>query len=143
MALDLTAPDAYADYLRVKVVEAGPERAVVEQPADPEVDNHVKVRHASALWTAAHEAARRLVLAALGDRAATVDLDVADSEIAYKQVGLGMLTSTAEPAGSGWDSLAADLDAGREAHLETAVVTADPGGKVVVTLDLRWSVKPA
>ena len=143
MALDLTAPDDYAGYLRVTVVEAGPERAVVQQPPDPEVDNHVKVRHASALWTAGHEAARQLVLAALGERAASVDLSVAGSEIAYKQVGLGVLTSTAEPAGSGWDSLAADLDAGREAQLETAVVTADPGGKVVVTLDLRWSVKPA
>ena len=136
MAVELTPQDPYATYLRVTVLEATPARAVVEQPADPEVDNHVKVRHASALYTAAYEAARQLVLAALGPAAASAKLEVADSEIAYKAVGLGMLTSTAEPRGDGWDVLAA----GQPAELDVSVVTADPEGKVVTTLDLRFSV---
>jgi len=143
VALDLTAPETYASYVRVDVVDATPDRAVVTQPPDPEVDNHVKVRHASALWTAGHEAARQLVLAALGERAESAGLTVTASEIAYKQVGLGVLTSTAQPRGGAWQSLQADLGAGREAEVEVAVSTTDPEGKEVVTLDLRWAVKPA
>jgi hypothetical protein len=143
MAVELTARDPYADYLRVTVVEATPAKAIVEQPADPEVDNHVKVRHASALYTAAYEAARQLVLAALGESAASAELKVLDSEIAYKAVGLGMLTTTAEPQGSGWDTLAGEVDAGKTAELGVSVVTADPGGKVVATLDVRFAVAAA
>src|SRR5213080_1835085 len=105
MAADLATTDPYAEHVLSRLVEAGPERAVVEQPPDPEVDNHVKVRHASALYAAAYEAARRLVLAALGERAASADVRLADSEIAYKQVGLGVITSTAVPDGPGWDSI--------------------------------------
>jgi acyl-coenzyme A thioesterase PaaI-like protein len=140
MAVDVTARDPYGEHLRVTLVEAGPERAVVEQPADPEVDNHVKVRHASALYTAAYEASRQLLLAALGEHAASVDLVVADSEIAYKAVGLGVLRSVAEPQGEGWDRLGGRVDSPLE--LETSVVTSDPGEKAVVTLRLRWSVTP-
>src|SRR5881392_3987667 len=97
MALDLIGNDAYAAYCRATVLEAGPERAAVEQPPEPEVDNHVKVRHASALYTAAYEAARQLVLAALGERAGSAEVRLADSEIRYTAVGLGLLKSTAEP----------------------------------------------
>jgi hypothetical protein len=134
--VELTTTDPYATHCRATVLEAGPERAVVEQPADPEVDNHVKVRHASALYTAAFEAARQLVLAALGDRAADAEVKLADSEIAYTQVGLGMLTSTAEPAGGDW----AKLDAEWPIELDANVVTTDPEGKSVVTLTTRWSI---
>jgi hypothetical protein len=140
VAVELTPADPYSTYCRTTVVEAGPARAVVEQPPDPEVDNHVKVRHASALYAAAYEAARQLALAALGDQAAEADIRIADSEIAYQQVGLGVLTSTAEPSGPGWDTLAADVEAGREAQVDCTVVSRDPAGKAVVTLDARWAI---
>jgi acyl-coenzyme A thioesterase PaaI-like protein len=143
MAVDLTAAEPYSGHLRARVVEASPERAVVEQPADPEVDNHVKVRHASALYTAAHEASRQLLLATLGERAQSVRIGVADSEIAYRSVGLGVLTTTAERSGEGWDSLEADLDAGKSVQLENAVVATGEDGKPVITFEARWTVSPA
>src|SRR3954465_13337980 len=131
MAADLTTSDPYSDHVLSRVAGATPARAVVEQPMEPEVDNHVKVRHASALYTAAYEAARQLVLAALGDRAASVEVRLADSEIKYSAGGLGLLTSTAESRGAGWDTLSEHLDAGRDAELESFVSTDDPGGKTV------------
>jgi hypothetical protein len=140
MAAELTSTDPYSAYCRTTVVEAAPERSVVEQPPDPEVDNHVKVRHASALYAAAYEAARQLVLTALGERAAAADVRLADSEIAYKQVGLGVVTSTAVPDGPGWDTLAADLDAAKPVELACTVESVDPGGKTVVTLGTRWAI---
>jgi acyl-coenzyme A thioesterase PaaI-like protein len=143
MAADLATSDPYSDYVLSRVTRATPERAVVEQPMEPEVDNHVKVRHASALYTAAYEAARQLVVAALGERAKSVEVRLADSEIRYTAVGLGLLTSTAEPRGTGWDSLAAGLDAGRTVELESFVSSDDPGGKTVATLATRWTVSPA
>jgi hypothetical protein len=143
MATDLEARDPYVEHVRARVVEAGPRRAVVEQPADDEIANHVMVRHASSLYTAAYAAARELVLAALGERAGSVDVRLEESEIAYRQVGLGLITSTAEPQGEGWGSLAAGVDAGRKVRLETSVVSAGEDGKTVVTLDARWSVAPA
>lgn len=142
MAADLATTDPYAGHVLSRVTEATSERAVVEQPMEPEVDNHVKVRHASALYTAAYEAARQLVLAALGERAKSVEVHLADSEIRYTSVGLGLLKSTAEPQGEGWDSLAADLEAGKTVELESFVSTDDPEGKTVATLSTRWSISP-
>lgn len=141
--MDVRGPDAYVEHLRVRPGEAGPDRVVVEQPADPEVDNHVRVRHASALYAAAYEAARRLVLAAVGERGDSVTVSLVDSEIAYTAVGLGVLTSAAEPRGEGWDSLAAALEAGEAVTLATSVASTDPDGKTVVTLDASFEVAPA
>ena len=57
MALDVAGHDPYVDHLDTTVIEAGPTRAVVEQPASPILGNHVGVRHASAFsWSAAAEA---------------------------------------------------------------------------------------
>ncbi len=143
MTVDVKGQDRYGEYCRTRLVEVAHERVVAEQPADPEVDNHVKVRHASALYAAAYETARQLVLAALGDRADSVEVGLVDSEIAYSQVGLGVVTSTAERQGEGWESLAEALDAGRPAEVETSVVSTNEDGKAVVTLGARWSVAPA
>ena len=139
MAADLATTDPYSEHTLSRVLEATPSRAVVEQPMEPEVDNHVKVRHASALYAAAYEAARQLVIAALGDRAASVEVRLADSEIKYAAVGLGTLTSTAEPLGDAWQKL--DVDG--EVELDCLVTTTDPDGKTVTTLSVRWQVLPA
>ena len=130
MAADLATTDPYSEHTLSRVLEATPSRAVVEQPMEPEVDNHVKVRHASALYAAAYEAARQLVIAALGDRAASVEVRLADSEIKYAAVGLGTLTSTAEPLGDAWQKLHVD----GEVDLDCLVTTTDPDGKTVTTL---------
>ena len=142
MAADLAKTDPYSDHTLSRVLEATPAQAVVEQPMEPEVDNHVKVRHASALYAAAYEAARQLVIAALGDRVDSVEVRLADSEIRYAAVGLGTLTSTAEPQGDGWSSLRDELAAGSVAELESLVTTTDPDGKTVTTLSVKWQVKP-
>jgi acyl-coenzyme A thioesterase PaaI-like protein len=139
MAADLAITDPYSDHTLSRVLEATPAQAVVEQPMEPEVDNHVKVRHASALYAAAYEAARQLVIAALGDRAGSVEVRLADSEIKYAAVGLGTLTSRAEPQGDGWEK----LDSGGEVELESLVTTTDPDGKTVTTLSVTWKVLPS
>jgi acyl-coenzyme A thioesterase PaaI-like protein len=138
MAADLATTDPYSDHTLCRVLEATAARAVVEQPMEPEVDNHVKVRHASALYAAAYEAARQLVISALGDLADSVEVRLADSEIGYRAVGLGTLTSTAEPVGEAWET----LDEG-ETELDCLVTTTDPDGKTVTTLSVRWQVLPA
>jgi hypothetical protein len=101
------------------------------------------VRHASALYAAGYEAARALVVAALGDDAPSRELHLVESTIAYKRVGLGPLTFTAEPAGAEWESPAASVDGGTPASLATNVVGLDEDGKEVVSLSLLWSVRPA
>lgn len=135
MAADLATTDPYSDHTLSRVLEATPAQAVVEQPMEPEVDNHVKVRHASALYAAAYEAARQLVIAALGDRVDSVEVHLVDSEIKYAAVGLGTLTSRAEPQGDGWDTLDGEVDC--------LVTTTDPDGKTVTTLTVRWQVLPS
>src|SRR2546423_1302564 len=129
MALDVTGRDPYADHLDTTVVDAGPARAVVEQPASPSLGNHVGVRHASALYTAGHAAARALVLAALGDRAGSAGLHLVESEIPYVHVGFGLIPTTAEPPRGGWYSLGAALASPRPPGLAApaAVVRATAG----------------
>jgi hypothetical protein len=143
MALDLAGHDPYVAHLDTTVIDAAPTRAVVEQPASVCLGNHVGVRHASALYTAGHAAARALLLAALGDRAGSAGLHLVESEIAYVHVGFGLITTTAEPAGGGWDSLDADLASDRVAELEASAAGTDENGKTVVTVSTRWRVEPA
>ena len=142
MSVDVSGHDPYVDYSRVGVVDVAPERTVVEQPGDPELANHVRVRHASALYTLVYEGSRQLVLAALADPGDTVEVELLESEIAYKAVGLGPTRCVAEPTGDGWDSLAAATRAGRRVAVETAAVASDEAGKTVVTLEARWAVGP-
>lgn len=139
MALDVAGHDPYVDHLDTTVIDAAPTRAVVEQPASACLGNHVGVRHASALYTAGHAAARALVLAALGDRAGSAGLHLVESEIAYVHVGFGLITTTAEPAGGGWDS----LDSDGPVDLDVSATGTDENGKTVVTLATRWRVEPA
>jgi acyl-coenzyme A thioesterase PaaI-like protein len=134
VAADLATKDPYSARTLCRVLEATATRAVVEQPMEPEIDNHVKVRHASALYAAAYEAARQLLVAGLGD---SVEVRLADSEIKYLAVGLGTLTSTAEPVGDGWEKL------GEGGEVESLVTTKDPDGKTVTTLSVRWQILPA
>ncbi|MDQ3934945.1 MAG: DUF4442 domain-containing protein [Actinomycetota bacterium] len=141
--VDLLPRERFAERVHARLVAAGPQRVVVVQPHLPELANHIGVRHAGALYAGAYEAARALVLAALGELASRVRLSVAESRIQYEAMGVGPVTSVAATRGEGWESLHDDAATGRAATLETAVVSTGPGGETVVTLDLTWRVEPA
>lgn len=138
MDTDLIPRDPYVEYAQTTLTEASPERAVVEQPAASFLDNHVGVRHASALFTAGHEAARALVLATLGGRD-DVRAELVQSDVHYSNVGFGTVTSEAEPVGDGW-SAAGD---GQPVELEALVTGRDEAGKTVFTVSERWSLTPS
>jgi hypothetical protein len=123
--------DPFVGYLDTRVVEATPQRAVVEQPDFKPLGNHVGVRHASALYAAGFEAGRALVLAALGDRAQSVDIELAGSDTNYTFVAMGPLEFVAEPDGD-WSDGAGELT--------TRVTGTDQNGKTVCTLVARWRV---
>lgn len=125
--------DTYATHVGVRLLEAAPARAVVEQPALTELDNHVAIRHASALWAAAWAASHALVRAALGERAADAALELTDSAIRYEAVPLGLITTVAQPAGGDWD------DPGRPgAELRATATSTNDQGRTVVALDTTW-----
>lgn len=125
----------------VRVVETTADRVVVEQPAVRELDNHVGVRHASALFVAAHEAARLLVLEALRGADARAEPFLIDSEISYETMPVGTITSTAEPTGEAWGPVIAghrdDAD-----ELVASVISSNSEGKTVTSLVTRWRLGP-
>lgn len=138
MSVEAVGPDPFVTQTQSRLVEASPRRAVVEQPAAAALDNHVGVRHASALHAAGYEASRALLSASL-DGPGRRDLSLVESEIEYTAVGLGPLTTVAEPAGDNWTRLG-DLTEGGRVTLDTAVTTSDAEGKPVARLRLSWSV---
>lgn len=130
-----TPPESpYAAHVGTRLLDASPQRAVVEQPALGELDNHVGIRHASALYAAAWAASHALVRAALGERASAW-LDA--SEIRYEQVPLGPITTVAEPAGGDWDAPVRE-----GAELRATAISTNEHGKTVVALDTTWRVGP-
>jgi acyl-coenzyme A thioesterase PaaI-like protein len=132
--------DPFVEHAETRLVELSPERAVVSQPAASFLDNHVGVRHASALFTAGHEASRALVSGRLpgGAEAALVQ-----SDVHYTNVGFGTVTSEAEPVGEEWDALPGALASGEPVELSARVTGRDDAGKTVFTVDERWTVGPA
>lgn len=114
--------EPFIDYVRARVVSADASQAVVEQPADEELANHVGVRHASALNAAAYEASRALVAEAAGPGAA---VRLVESEIAYKAVAIGPIVTTAE-----FES---------RDELVVLATSRNEKGKTVVTLKSRWT----
>jgi len=115
-------------YAATSLVEVERGRAVVTQPAAAFLDNHVGVRHASALYTAAYEAARALVLGAEGTSAPRL----VEARMDYRNVGFGSITAIAEPAGDGWLAGATTVD--------VAVTASDDAGKTVFSASLRWTL---
>jgi hypothetical protein len=130
-------PPAYAAHVGVRLLAASPVRAVVEQPALAELDNHVGIRHASALYAAAWAASDALVRAALAAAGATRRPWLADSEIRYEQVPLGLITTVAEPAGGDWDA-----PARTGAELRVTATSTNDHGRTVVALETAWRVGP-
>jgi acyl-coenzyme A thioesterase PaaI-like protein len=131
--------DPYAERAGARVTEASPERAVVEQPGLRELDNHLGIRHASALYTTMYAAAQALVRAAAGD---TARARLTDSVTTYPYIPVGLVTSVAEPAGGDWVALAGEIEAGRGADLKIRVESSNEDGRTVSTLDSSWRVEP-
>lgn len=136
MASPVPRADSFAAAAGCEVVAAGPQEAVVEQAALAELDNHVGVRHASALHAAGYAASRALVAAALAQVGGAPAVRLARTEIAYTAVGIGPLRTVAEPSGAAWDDLLSES----EAELACAVTTRDEAGKAVAELTVIWAV---
>jgi hypothetical protein len=115
---------------------------VVEQRPAPELDNHVGVRHAGALFAVGHAASRALVAAALGQRAESTEVQLLDSEVIYEKAALGSVTATAEPAADDWDSLLSRISEGQVAQLPTAVTVRNEDGKTVTSITICWQASP-
>ena len=130
--------DRYCEQALTRLVEATPRRAVTEQPGVRELDNHLGIRHASALFTAMYAASRALVHAAAGEGRSA---ELVESTTTYPFVPVGPITSVAEPAGGNWDGLAAGGDGPVE--LEVAVTSTNEDGRTVSTLAATWRVAPA
>jgi len=125
-----TTIDPFVAGAGIATREAGADRAVVQQDAAEVLDNHVGVRHASALFTAGHQASRALLATALGE---DVRKELLESDVQYVNVGFGLLTSTARPAGGAWPPLDAPV-----LELEVEVATEDEQGKTVARINERW-----
>ncbi|HEX2393414.1 MAG TPA: DUF4442 domain-containing protein [Solirubrobacterales bacterium] len=126
----------------VRVSACGPERAIVTQPATAELENHVAVRHASALNAAGYAAARALAGAAVAASGSDAELRLRHSEIAYKAMGLGELATVAEPADEGWEAAIEQLRGGEVVALRCVVITRNEQGQVVAELSVEWAAAP-
>ena len=136
-------PHPFLPITGVRVVEAGPERAIVEHSPAPELYNHVGVWHASALYTGAHEAACALVRAALGEAAERCAVGaVAESKTDYKHFPVGPITTVATRGDGGWDALDGAAAGGGPADVAVAVVSTNEDGRVVMTVDAVVRAEP-
>jgi Domain of unknown function (DUF4442) len=126
----------------VRVSACSLERAIVTQPATAELENHVAVRHASALYAAGYAAARALAVAAIAAAGTDAKLRLRQSEIAYKSMGVGELETVSEPAGEGWEAAIEQLRGGDPVALRCAVTTRNEQGQVVAELSVEWGVAP-
>ena len=127
----------------VRMADCDSDRAVVVQPPVPELENHVGVRHASALHAAGYAAGLGLVEAAVAGLEVDVELRLGASEIAYKAMGLGELETVAEPTGGGWETQLDQLRAGSPVELACTATTTNAEGKAVAELTLTWLAAPA
>jgi acyl-coenzyme A thioesterase PaaI-like protein len=134
--------EPFSDRSGVRVVDASSGRVVVQQEAANYLDNHVGVRHASALHAAAYEAARLLVANAVDPLALAASVRLQVGDIEYVTVGIGVLTTVAEPSGDDWSSLGAGLTATADVTLDCVAVTSDAQGKTVARLRSSWIMTP-
>lgn len=143
MAVDEKPLEPFLVLAGVRLTDCGPERATVVQASVPELENHVGVRHASALHAAGYAAARALSEAAVAAAGNDTDLRLKRSEIAYKAMGLGDLETVAEPADESWQAALARLGEGDQALLRCNAVTRNDRDQVVAELTLEWTAARA
>jgi Domain of unknown function (DUF4442) len=137
MGAGATDTEPFLAMAGVRMADCDSDRAVVIQPPVPELENHVGVRHASALHAAGYAAGLALAEAAVAGLDRDVRLRLQGSEIAYKAMGLGELETVAEPAG-GWGAQLEQLRAGSPVELACTATTTNAEGKAVAELTLTW-----
>lgn len=143
MGTGVTDSEPFLATAGVRMADCDSARAVVLQPPVPELENHVGVRHASALHAAGYAAGLALVKTAVAALEGDVQLRLQGSEIAYRAMGLGELVTVAEPAAGGWHSQLRQLRAGRPVELACTATTTNAEGKAVAELTLTWLASPA
>jgi acyl-coenzyme A thioesterase PaaI-like protein len=138
----LRRQDPFVEYAGSRLLEADARHAVVEQRPAPELENHVGVRHAGALFAVGYAASRALVTAALGEGAQSAEVQMLDSEVVYEKAALGSVTATAEPAADDWDALLSRISEGQVAQLPTSVMLRNEDGKTVTSMTICWQAGP-
>ncbi len=134
--------DTFGDRVRAVSIEQSPERVTVSQGDHPELQNHVGVRHASALFAGAYEASRLLIAGALAACAVAGDMRLIESHVDYTNLPMGEILTTAEPSGDAWLWMAAELASGRAVSLAVSAVSRVAGVHPVATLHSTWHVWP-
>jgi len=137
----LMAKDPLLDIADCKVVEANASRAVVEQPAAPELANHMGARHAGALFSVGYAASRALVASAIGPNSKQAEAQMVESEVIYEKVaGAETVAATAEPGGEDWRAQLTTVSEGGAADLQTAVTLRNEDEKTIMVMSVRWQV---
>lgn len=134
--------DTFGDRVRAVPIEQSAERVTVSQGDHPELQNHVGVRHASALFAGAYEASRLLIAGALAASAVPGDMRLVESHVDYTNLPMGEILTTAEPSGEAWLWMAAELSAGQAVSLAVSAVSRVAGVHPVATLHTTWHVWP-
>ncbi|WP_049578971.1 DUF4442 domain-containing protein [Streptomyces sp. SBT349] len=127
--------------LGLEVQEAGADRAVVRLPDQPAFHNHIGGPHAGAMFTLAESASGAVVLAAFGDRLASMVPLAVRAEIAYRKVARGPVTATAVLGRPAADVLA-DLDAGLRPEFPVSVSVRREDGAVTAEMTVEWMLRP-
>jgi acyl-coenzyme A thioesterase PaaI-like protein len=80
----------------LSITEIGPERAVVEIPAEPHLTNHMRTVHAGALFLAADIAGAAAFVGAVAPRLAAIEMLVLkDARAAFRKPALGRIRAVA------------------------------------------------
>lgn len=130
------------DAMGVRVLEAGPGRAVAELPAEPN-RNHFGVAYAGSLYSVAEMLGGVLAMATFdleGELAGMVPL-VKESTIRFRRPALGVVRATAELAGEEVERVRRDaLATGKGEYVLEATLT-DAAGEVVATTTGTYQVR--
>ncbi|SDD34747.1 PaaI family thioesterase [Actinokineospora iranica] len=86
----------FGNHAGVDITEIGPDRAVVELPAEPHLKNHMNTVHAGALFLAADIAGAAAFVGAVATRLSTVELLVLrDARAAFRKPAIGRIRAIA------------------------------------------------
>ncbi len=135
--------DTFGERAGVLVLEQTAALVTVTQGDRPELQNHVGVRHASALFAGAYDAVRLLVHEAVAQTHITANIKLAQAHIEYTNLPMGEILTTAEPTGEAWSKLADELATGRPVSLEASAISRIAGAGPVATLHTTWHVCPS
>lgn len=129
----------YNGHLGLEMVEIAPGRGVVRLPDRAEIRNHVGSQHAGALFSAGEAASGAAFVGAFAERLGELTPLAESAEIAYRQLGQGVITATGELR-SDPDELLAELDREGRVRFEVHVGLTNAVDDVVAEMTVRWYV---